>query len=668
MLINSITLENFRQYKGTQSIKFSTNKEKNVTVIIGKNTCGKTTIVQSFIWCLYGKVTFDDKNLINMEVDNELMSGNIGYYKYVTVSIDLIHSNQNYIISRRQRHVLNDKRKKEIELTFTIYRKNELGALEPVENTGGDYDNIIYNILPENLSDYFFFWGERIENLSNKKNISKQVKDFLGLTTLDQARKHLKAAVAKLYKNKTDNNNQPIIDSCNQKIKRCEKAIEQAIYDKSQAEKNYEYYEHKYSEKLKELMNSNNRTIAVNQKKLQDNLTLLKEREKSIINERKKLKDRFNDNAVYYYSESLSKKAIQIIKDNPEPVIGWAHAYSKTIDEIIERGECLCGTKIEFGSEAYQHLLEVKKVVSPNVIGGVLKSFIDEVKVRNSYNVNYIDSFKDTYKSISRLENEIDDLNSAIHGLRKDLEGTIDMKKEQDELNNYQQERDKALGNISKNEQIIESNEQEIEKYRLIIKRKEIENDKNSKYLQYINYAEAVLDNINNDYEEKEKLIREKLQAYVKEYFNKMYAGERNVEIDSDFKVQTYNYINGTKKKAETSPGLETVKNFAFIAGLVQIAKDRIKTDDDSDDTLSSEPYPLVLDAPFSQADEIHVPAISSLISNIAEQIILVVMEKDWNYAKQSMLNKVGSFYELDKVSETYTVIKSKQGGENSDF
>ena len=68
--------------------------------------------------------------------------------------------------------------------------------------------------------------------------------------------------------------------------------------------------------------------------------------------------------------------------------------------------------------------------------------------------------------------------------------------------------------------------------------------------------------------------------------------------------------------------------------------------------------YPLVLDAPFSQADEKHVPAISKLISKNAEQIILVVMKKDWNYAKGVLSDKVGKSYILEKVTETHTLVK----------
>lgn len=56
MLIKTLRMKNFRQFKGTTEINFSCDAEKNVTVILGDNTFGKTTLLQAFNWCLYGTV------------------------------------------------------------------------------------------------------------------------------------------------------------------------------------------------------------------------------------------------------------------------------------------------------------------------------------------------------------------------------------------------------------------------------------------------------------------------------------------------------------------------------------------------------------------------------------------------------------------------------------
>ena len=42
MKIRNMSLENFRQFKGWQHLDFSTDAQKNVTVIMGENGAGKT--------------------------------------------------------------------------------------------------------------------------------------------------------------------------------------------------------------------------------------------------------------------------------------------------------------------------------------------------------------------------------------------------------------------------------------------------------------------------------------------------------------------------------------------------------------------------------------------------------------------------------------------------
>ena len=61
MLLESITLENFRQFRH-ESIDFAQGENgKNVTIIIGENGTGKTTFAQAFFWCMYGETEFSDK-------------------------------------------------------------------------------------------------------------------------------------------------------------------------------------------------------------------------------------------------------------------------------------------------------------------------------------------------------------------------------------------------------------------------------------------------------------------------------------------------------------------------------------------------------------------------------------------------------------------------------
>src|SRR5690625_4182327 len=100
MLLEKLTLENFRQFKEKQELKFSTDKNSNITLILGDNTSGKSTILQSFLWCLYGKSNFKrSENLFNEEVSLEMKNNE---EREITVEIEMTHENYKYIIKRKQ--------------------------------------------------------------------------------------------------------------------------------------------------------------------------------------------------------------------------------------------------------------------------------------------------------------------------------------------------------------------------------------------------------------------------------------------------------------------------------------------------------------------------------------------------------------------------------------
>ena len=74
MKFQSITMNNFMRYKGQNVIEFSCDEKRNVTVVLGDNTVGKTTIAQAFRWVLYGAVLTErgkqqeDYQLLNNDI------------------------------------------------------------------------------------------------------------------------------------------------------------------------------------------------------------------------------------------------------------------------------------------------------------------------------------------------------------------------------------------------------------------------------------------------------------------------------------------------------------------------------------------------------------------------------------------------------------------------
>ena len=198
MLIKSIELFNFRQYIGRQKIEFSLDKNKNVTVLIGRNTSGKTTFIRAFEWCLYNKIEFEDDILLNSDVIDNMK---IGETQKVSVKIAIIHDGKEYEITRINTYTCtgtdSNTGKMQVRRSLMELKMFYLQAdgqtkteIEPHEVQAS-----IERILPQNLSSYFFFGGERIGSISNSSDIETSVKGLMGLDVLANARTHLHSVI-----------------------------------------------------------------------------------------------------------------------------------------------------------------------------------------------------------------------------------------------------------------------------------------------------------------------------------------------------------------------------------------------------------------------------------------------------------------------------------------
>lgn len=194
MLLKSMSLTNFRQFNGTQSVNFSVDPEKNVTVIMGENGSGKTTLAQAFTWCLYGATDFDDQVVLN-----KVVAKNIGQNSEasVQVKISMVHMGVDYIMTREQKYTTDStgSLKRPNNTVFKIQYKNKDGQQDFVKES--EVELRMKEILPKELAKYFFFDGERIGNMSKEirkgksKEFADAVKSLLGLSAFTEALEHL---------------------------------------------------------------------------------------------------------------------------------------------------------------------------------------------------------------------------------------------------------------------------------------------------------------------------------------------------------------------------------------------------------------------------------------------------------------------------------------------
>lgn len=659
MLIKQITLSNFRQYKEKQVVEFSCDKEKNVTVILGDNTSGKTTLIQAFNWCLYGLTSFKTRELINSESLQEM-----GLYSTneVSVEVELQHEERLYVIRRTQTVTKN-----EINRAPTFARpilkveyqeaNGEMQEVPPVEA-----QNTVDKILPEALSGYFFFDGEHIADINNKGNVVSAVRGLMGLETISEAVDHFdpkkaNSVISRLHKELDIGQDQKDVQ-LKASLSAAKEKLQSLEQRKTQVENEINYFEDRKKElDAKILANAATKARQEEKLRIERDLNYLQGNQETV--ERQIVRD-FTKDSYKFFARSLYAKVYKVIADAKQDGEGIPKMHSDSIEFILKRGKCICGADLTLNQGAVNNIRYEQSLLPPQHIGTEIREFKRDCQRAETEVEDYAEVIKSDYIRIRENANQIDDKRSQLAELSRLLQGNIDVGKfERDNVENEKQLKEKRmlLVNISSSVGEIKNQIQSLES---TINGLQVATEKNKKINSYITYATKIYEWFRQSYDKSEKEVKEELYTSINDLFSQMYHGQRTVEIDDNYHI-TLKVDNGKGIFVnDTSPGLDTVKNFAFIAGIVDLARKKAQTKGNELEGIqySSEPYPIVMDAPFSNADDKHITNISKVLPQVAEQVILVVMNKDWEYAQPNMNNKVGMLYQIEKHSEIKSSIR----------
>ncbi len=214
MFINAIRLKNFRIYYGSNELTFTKSDEKNIFIIAGNNGYGKTTLLTSLVWCLYGKAMTDVDDVYKTQVNE---SG--GYKKYAITNLNKLaasSSDNEYSVEI----ILSDIsiptfpcNNISIKRTFNSESAHEsLNILidgNPNELTKEVGPEIFINdfILPKELAKFFFFDAEKIVNLAeiktieDKRRLSKAYSEIIGIKKYEDLKSNLEGLRIRLKRN-----------------------------------------------------------------------------------------------------------------------------------------------------------------------------------------------------------------------------------------------------------------------------------------------------------------------------------------------------------------------------------------------------------------------------------------------------------------------------------
>ena len=663
MRLQSIELTNFRQFKD-EKIQFAIDKNQNVTLIMGDNGSGKTSLAQAFFWCFYGTNSFQDKILLNRLVANNMIPNQ---KEMVCVRVYLEHKQEEYCIVRQQEYTkqYNDSLKPQNSI-LAISKKDKngnrmwlgTGKTESLKNI--ELTNTIKDIMPQDLSKYFFFDGEKIETLSKEissgrksNNFVEAVNSLTGLKATRNALNHLNpklkgCVIGKLEDEYIGGSDRKIAE-LTEEIKRLKSEWQSADDDINSADesiKSNDLYIEELENKIKTYAEAENlqRTKTNRQNELEEH----KWRKYQSLS---RIYDNLNRDNLFdrFICEWPVKEALVILSNSDVSGKDIPKLHGDTIKYLLKQKQCICGTILEENSKEWKVLENLINYLPPESISTSIGNFIKRMKDKYQEKVYLLNDARSDFASILTLDEQISQCLEEIDEIDKKLNGK-DVSREVNRLN--------QLISTTKNNTVqLRNNKSALEKriggFSVSIQSKETERDtlakkssQNASIALAKKYAEALYDKFNVEYTAKEIKTKANLQAYINENFKKFFNGSITLQIDDNYAVKVS--VNDKFNSLETSTAQGIAVIFAFLAAIIRIAKEN----------SANETYPVVMDAPLSTLDNQRIKIVCDTLPQIADQVIIFIKDTDGKVAEQYFGNAIGRRLTFDKISDYLTEIK----------
>lgn len=664
MQFESIIMKNFMRYKGVNEIRFSTDPIKNVTVVLGDNTVGKTTIAQAFRWCLYGKLLMskgkseDDYVLLNQTVMESMDENSI---EKVDVAIELSDHEKRYRIQRWVRY------KRRVPLPkLTEYQSNfqlfmgekeqegdweEVGADENEIRRRERIKNIVNELLPARLSHYFLFDGEKwsdFEYSGARENVRESVHILTGLSSMKAAMHHLK-----------DMNANSVIGKFRRKIQGSGAVSDDIRREIDRGERNIEHWKEKQKTVAVNIENHKKKRREIEAFLIDNQNTEAMQRQLSsmrvaVQSKRARAKDSYwsfmqdySSKAYMLAAEPLVQTVLNMMENVDLERRDIPFMRQATIDHLIARGRCICGTGVEKDNEAYQCLMEQREYLPPADIGSLLGDYEKDARRLTVKNTDYYQQLSEEAEKVSRCAIDLEEAENELFKLERSLDQNINFKEYRDqlkfhdsEIDTLTQENSRYASEIERAQKTIQLKEREAEILAL-------QNKENEKWRLRVEMAKDVYNRLEKDFASKENKVFLELNKRLQTNFYRMFnSHDKKIELDKNYNIRMYYKTDiGYREETNLSEGEKVARNFAFIVTILEFNQEQKAEGDRFCDTL-----PIVLDGPFSKLGDENIQLVAACLPQFAEQVILFMLKKDWEYTKLD--EYVGAKYCIQKETE----------------
>lgn len=177
MELKKLILNNIGPYIGHNEIQLKSSKQKNITLIGGKNGAGKTTFLNSVRLALYGPLAYGYKTTskeylskVSSLFNNQALKTKQSTF-YIQIYLSLVENFQKYTYSIKR-----EWRIKNSNIIENVYVKKNDRWQNDIETD--NFFEYLRTTLPPSLLELCFFDGEDIIRLNNENKLSEYLEDL----------------------------------------------------------------------------------------------------------------------------------------------------------------------------------------------------------------------------------------------------------------------------------------------------------------------------------------------------------------------------------------------------------------------------------------------------------------------------------------------------------
>ena len=630
MLLKKLKLVNFRQFYGdTTEIHFSTDVEKNITLIHGENGIGKTTILNSILWCLYYKTTKNFEQPDKLVCIQSEKEGN----KSCQVEVSFEYKNRQYSALRSLQNSL--------PTPLKIWEITD-GNYAPVSNP----DSFINSILPKDMAEYFFFHGEGVSNINANTNNKQAIRAILGFNLAETAVLDLKDISKAWTKELSELNNlsQEQSDLIKKKMV-CENKTGSLEVEISSLEADKEMY----LNDLESVLNGLRNCTHVDAQELQKQIDILVRKNNDvnskILEAKKQHQALIKKYGFIVFGQKLANEALDFIDEQSLKAKLPAPYDESLVKDLIEQEHCICGRELKAGSAEYLKVINlIEKADNAGIRNKLMKARSAGGNIRNRL-PDFLVELKNIKTRILELDRDKSDLESSLTEKNKalkeiDIDKVKKLENKKDACNSRLGICNQDIGSKKRNFDILKNDLQGIE---LKLKRFGAQDIHINRLTGHQKYVEELINRCETKLKKHEEDSKLTIASKVNRTLQDFSRQDFHVKVDRDF---SFSLIRKNGESVARGNGEKLLLNLSFISSLIEFAK--MRSGASGEFLVSGTTAPFVIDAPFGELDNAYKRATAKFLPEKSRQIIFLLSSSHWSgVVDEEIKNKVGSEYIL---------------------